>query len=457
MTAAKPRTLFLVHRFDTKSLEDSAGVVEVMRPMLASGLLGEHRLISLGRDTADYISLIEARMADILAQSGTDPVVIYGAGAHTRQFYPQLGKARVVAIADRDESLWGTTVLGHPVIAPAQIPAHARHVIISSRAYEEGIAKDLQVAFGSNVRIHPLYGRNPDGELRQQWEGLIRNTVADFRPDLLVHTPVHPHENLSASFFLDLRRLHPDMQCLTLWWDYDEAAHQGSYLDYERETLRWADLVIENSNVTRLERMRQGISPYEQHQDTDKVIFHPTIFDPALFYPEPDQAPLYDIALFGSSVGRRREWIDLLKARYGERFHHLGGVYEKDRPPLPIAEYAQALRRTRICINTQTYPFRNQCKGKVREALACGTLLLEEDNPETRCILCDGEGLRYFRNADELFRLIDHYLATPTDYQAVIAKGQQVWAEDYSPARWTQTILQQLNLASPQTLGLRHV
>lgn len=457
MTTAKPRTLFLVHRFDTKSLADSAGVVEVMRPMLASGLLGEHRLISLGRDTADYVSLIESRVASILAQSGSEPVVIYGAGAHTRQFYPQLGRAHVVAIADRDENLWGTTVLGHPVIAPAQIPAHARHVIISSRAYEEGITKDLRAAFGDSVRLHTLYGRNPDGELRQQWEALIRTTVTDFQPDLLVHTPVHPHENLPAEFFLDLRRLHPGMQCLTLWWDYDEAARQGSYLDYERETLNWADLVIENSNATRLERMRQNLEPYEQHQYTDKVIFHPTIFDPALFYPEPEQAPLYDIALFGSSVGRRREWIDLLKARYGARFHHLGGVYEKDRAPLPIADYAQALRRTRICINTQTYPFRNQCKGKVREALACATLLLEEDNPETRSILCDGEGLRYFRHADELFSLIDHYLDSPADYKTVVAKGQQVWAEHYSPVRWTQTVLQHLNLAATQATGAHHV
>ncbi|MBK9616451.1 MAG: hypothetical protein IPO35_13430 [Uliginosibacterium sp.] len=74
---------------------------------------------------------------------------------------------------------------------------------------------------------------------------------------------------------------------VTLWWDYDEAAQQGSYLDYERDTLRWADLVIENSNGTRLERMHRRAAPYEQHQGAEKAIFHPTVFDPALFYPDP--------------------------------------------------------------------------------------------------------------------------------------------------------------------------
>lgn len=29
------------------------------------------------------------------------------------------------------------------------------------------------------------------------------------------------------------------MRLVTLWRDHDEAAQQGSYLDYERDTLRW--------------------------------------------------------------------------------------------------------------------------------------------------------------------------------------------------------------------------
>lgn len=447
MPAPRPRTLFVIHRFDTKSIDDSAGIIEVMRPMLASGLLGEHRLISLGRDTADYLGLIETRIDAVLAACASEPVVLYGAGAHTRQLAPQFQRLRIAAIADRDPSLWGSQVLGCPVISPAEIPAYARHVVISSRAYEEGIERDLHKIHGEHLTIHTLYGRNPDGILRQQAEDAIRATVADFQPDLLVHTPVHPHENLSADFFLALRQQHPAMRLVTLWWDYDEAAEQGSYLDYERATLRWADLVIENSNGTRLERMHRRAAPYEQHEGAEKAIFHPTVFDPALFYPDQKADLFYDIALFGSSVGRRREWIDRLQARYGDRFHHLGGVVEPGRPPLPIADYAQALRQTRICINTQTYPFRTQCKGKVREALGCGTLLLEEDNRETRSILNDGEGLRYFASADELFALIDQYLDDTAAHAEVVRRGQAVWTARHSAERWTAAVLQRLGLA----------
>src|SRR5690606_10530238 len=103
-----PRTLFVIHRFDAKPLSDSAGVIEVMNPMLASGLLGEHRMISLGRDTADYLTLIEAAVERAARIAAGAPVVIYGAGAHTRQFHPQLRRLRIAAVADRDPSLWGT-------------------------------------------------------------------------------------------------------------------------------------------------------------------------------------------------------------------------------------------------------------------------------------------------------------------------------------------------------------
>ncbi|MBB4011888.1 glycosyltransferase family protein [Niveibacterium umoris] len=437
----------MIHRFDTKSLADSAGVLEVMRPMLASGLLGEHRLVSLGCDTEDYRRLLKKRLADVGSQADGAPVVVYGAGAHTRQFWPELRHLNVVAVADRDETLHGTLCVGLPVISPALVASHARHVVISSRAYESAIERELGALHGDAITIHPLYGSNPDGELRHVWETEILDTVKDFQPDLLVYTPVHPHENLQPWLFEAARKAQPALKILTLWWDYDEAAEQSSYLDYERDSLLWADLVIENSNGTRLQRMAAGAPPYEHHRHCERVIFHPTPFDPALFYPQPDVPPLYDIALFGSSVGRRRFWIDALKARYGERFHHLGGVYEPNRPPLPIADYAFALRHTRICINTQTYPFRSQCKGKVREALGCGVLLLEEDNPETRLLLAPGEGIDYFSDVESLFALIDRYLEHDDERRSVVERGQQVWAERMNPGTWTAKVLARLGLS----------
>ncbi len=443
-----PRTLFIIHRFDTKSLEDSAGVIEVMRPMLASGLIGEHLLLSLGRDTADYRGLIEKRVSEIAEVTNGQAVVIYGAGAHTRQFMPELERLPITALADRDQSLHGTERLGLPVIPPQNIPAYAKHVVVSSRAYEEGILADLDALLGSDVTLHTLYGRNPDGELRAQWEQEILDTVRDFQPDLLVHTPVHPHENLTPELFMAARALCPNMKIVTVWWDYDEQALAGSYLDYERESLEWADLVIENSNGTRLARMRANQPPYEHHRHTEKVVFHPTIFDPAIFYPEPNGIPRYEIALFGSSVGRRRGWIDLLKSRYGDRFHHLGGVYEQDRAPLPIADYANALRHTKICINTQTYPFRSQCKGKVREALGCGVLLLEEDNPETRLLLAPGEGIEYFDSPEKLFSLIDCYLADDKKRQQTVIQGQKAWITRMNPLSWTKQVFELLSLGS---------
>jgi hypothetical protein len=446
----RPRTLFAVHRFEGKLLEDSAGLLEIARPMEASGLLGETRLVSFGRANEDYDAIVRRSVDRLVAELGREPVVVYGAGAHTIHHWSELGRLNVVALADRDTELWGQQRLGVPIVAPAAIAAHASHVVISSRAYEASIEADLGRLHGERVTSHVLYGRDADRALAGEWERALLEAVDAFRPDLLVHTPVHPRENLSAEVFHAIKRAHPHTKLVTVWWDYDEDATENSYLDYERETLTWADLVIENSNGTRLERMRARVAPYERHEGAEKVIFHPSVFDPAHFFPEPEAEPLYDIAIFGSSVGRRRVWIDALRARYGDRFHHIGGVNEAGRAPIPTAEYAAALRRTKICVNTQTYPFRLQCKGKVREALACGVMLLEEDNPETRLILQEGEGVAYFTSEASLFESVDRLLANEDERRAIVVRGERKWVESMRPSTWTKTLLAAAAEAQPR-------
>ena len=124
---------------------------------------------------------------------------------------------------------------------------------------------------------------------------------------------------------------------------------------------------------------------------------------------------------------------------YGDQFHHIGGVLHGEAT-LPINDYAQALRETYICINTQTYSFREQCKGKVREALACGTILLEEDNQQTRYFSKEENGIGYFRDFDGLKKLIVEML-DQKNYQAAL-KSANVFNHEYLTCeKWVSTLL----------------
>ncbi|TDO96241.1 glycosyltransferase [Marinomonas balearica] len=407
----KPRTFFAIHRFESKSYEDSAGKIEIREPMVQSGRLGEHETFHFGWDEIDCLDLINQSIKVAKAQAGNAPVVIYGAGAHTTQHWYLFSSLNIVAVADKNESLWGSFLKEKPVISPKQISDYSNHVVISSRAYEENIRDELLKAYPT-LTLFQLYGNDYMEKRLVLWANTLREKVLRFQPDLLVHTPTHVRENLPSQFFLELKQQVPNMKILTVWWDYDETNIEAGYLEYERQVLEYADLVIENSNGTRLERMHRNEAPYCSHLNSEKVIFHPSWFDPSLFYNSGEERDI-DIALFGSRVGERGRWIDFLEDTYGDRFRHIGGVSGEHRNPIPISEYAALLRRTKVVVNTQTYSFRSQCKGKVRETLQCGAILMEEENSETPLAFPNDDSILYFDSfeglRDKIDTLIEHY------------------------------------------------
>lgn len=438
-----PRTFFAIHRFESKPFADSAGNLEVMAPMLQSGLLGPTECFDFGWTEALSAKLVAEAVQEHCAVYGATPIVVYGAGAHTTQYWSAISKLNVVAIADKNPALWGSRVKGLSVIRPADIPQYAAHVLISSRAFESNIARELAASL-PQVQLLPLYAGLLEQQL-QAWADQLAARVLAFQPDLLVHTPTHVTENLPASFFLLLKQNLPQLKIATVWWDYDEENSAAGYLDYEREVLTYADLVIENSNASRLTRMHNNEHPYHHHKNSERVIFHPTWFDPCLFYPISQTERDIDVAVFGSRVGERGEWIDLLAAEFGERFQHIGGVSGEQRNPLPIAQYASMLRRTKIVVNTQTYSFRQQCKGKVREAIQCGVLLMEQDNTETRQLLPDGCGVVYFRTPGELISQIRYYLAEPVAYEKNLQVAVNLFGGQSIVKIWTDKVLRLLD------------
>ena len=139
----KPRTFFAIHRFESKPFADSAGNLEVMAPMLQSGLLGPTDCVDFGWTEALSAELVAEAVQEHCAVYGPAPVVVYGAGAHTTQYWSAISQLNVVAIADKNPALWGSRVKGLAVIRPADIPQYAGHVLISSRAFESNITREL--------------------------------------------------------------------------------------------------------------------------------------------------------------------------------------------------------------------------------------------------------------------------------------------------------------------------
>lgn len=438
--------LFVVQNFELKKYEDSAAKTEVVEPILKSNYVKKHKVLCFDRSYDDfYATVISENFARITSLVLRKPVVIYGAGIHTQQHFFLFKRLNVQAITDRDQTLWGSYIEGILIISPDNIFKFAEHVVISSKAYEEAIDEELRQRYPM-LTTHKLYSPSSEDEkFNLHMKNSILEELSDSPPDILFYCPTHPLDCLPLENWEEIKLSAPNTKFITLWWDYDEEGENSPYLKFEKDCLQWNDICIDNSNSTRINKMKQGLFPYNHHSHIYKVIFHPTIFDPELFYPEDRNIKKYDIALFGSPAGNRKQWISYLKAEFKERFHHIGGV-KYGEEMLSIKDYARALRETKICINTQTYPFREQCKGKVREALACGVLLLEEDNKQTRALLNEGEGILYFDSQQTLLNLINDLLHNEYKRRDYEDKGQAVWTEIGTPNKWVEVLLKKLHL-----------
>jgi len=112
-----------------------------------------------GSGTVPPGALLKARAA-LERLAGRD-LVIHGAGRHTVALAAALAEApaRIVAIADDDRARWGTTLLGWPVIAPADAQAAgATDVLISSWLHEQAIYDRREAYTRQRLGVHRLYG-----------------------------------------------------------------------------------------------------------------------------------------------------------------------------------------------------------------------------------------------------------------------------------------------------------
>ncbi|WP_206484751.1 glycosyltransferase [Thalassotalea sp. G2M2-11] len=436
--------LFIVQNFEIKGYQDSAARAEVVAPITKSSFVNSYSVLCFDRTYDNfYKEIISENIVNLNIRLKGKPVVIYGAGIHTQQHLAQFKQFNIKAIADRDSSLWGGELEGVLIISPDDILQYSEHVVISSKAYEQAIYEELSERLPA-LSLHRLYYLNDNNaEFNQQMQARILKEVECFEPDIIFYCPTHPSDCLPVEHWLEIKKKAKGTKFITVWWDYDEESENSPYLAFERDCLQWNDLCIENSNITRIENMKKGLPPYQFHHNTEKVVFHPTIFDPDLFYFDSSIKKKYDIALFGSAAGHRKKWIDFLQRTYKERFHHIGGVMHGEKT-LNISDYAKALQATKVCINTQTYPFREQCKGKVREALACGVALLEEDNAQTRKLLDSGNGILYFYNQESLLQQIERLLDDDDMLNELVNQGQAQWQLIGRPDSWVQRLLDYL-------------
>lgn len=433
------KALFILHE-QYGNYKDCPAYNEVYKPFLSSGFITKSKIFLYQRLYKKYFDKLLNRTISSLRNSD---VVIYGIGEHTEKMYPLMQNLSIKAFTDSNSTYWGKELFGIRIIPPHEIKQYASKVLISSKAFENEIEKQLLETFDSTIKIYKIYdGKNFELEAHAFVGKKLLKVNASYKPNLIIYTPTWPSQCIDKSFFIDIKKWFKS-KIITIFWDFNDTSINPNVL-FEMDTLEFADFVIENSSFSRFQRMQNKIGIYQNYTNVDKVFWHPTIFDPNIFK-KYDIEKKYDIAIFGTAENDRQYWIDILKARYPDQFYHIGSLMDANKR-LSTEEYVLKINQTKIFVNTQTYKWRVQLKGKIREALSCGAFILEEDNPETRAFVEEGYGVVFFQDKHDLYNKIDYFLKHELERIEIANKGYQWFKEHYSPEIWCAKILQKINM-----------
>jgi len=440
------KTLFIAQFFDNRTVfEDSSALNEIINPLIQSGLVGDYKIHAWNFGKEYIENQLNIRFDLLREKIRSKKVTIYAAGKHTEGLWAQFSKFNVSAICDKQPEKIGKTFNGISVIDINEINTDI--IIVSSRAWELDIIAMLQVKF-PNKEIYGLYDDVQRAILirNQEKTDLICSELASDQYDLIVYIPAEPAEALNLEQLASLKDSAITTPLAAVWWDYDDSSSENIYMTLEKNTLQTADLIIDPGHFTKTRAMKDSLYPYNKHNMAYKVAVLPTPVDIELYFP---REKTINVAIFGSDAGLRRQWIDMLQKNYPKDFQHIGGV-GLGKVAIPMEEYARLAGKTKIMVNTQTYSFRTQCKGKVREALASGCLLIEEDNTESRQFFGNQPFVKYFTTKTELLDTISYYLSNPIEREELAHQGYQWYLEHWAPKQWAKKVLSAVHKSTRQ-------
>ncbi len=269
----------------------------------------------------------------------------------------------------------------------------------------------------------------------------------------------HEHKHAGDAALLKLcMNTHPDLAIMT--W-YAGSTRQTQYLNPRIETLNlihsqlhvpivaiWWDSVLPaaldlaemvlpfvEANV-----VVDSSAPYQKRTHHPEKYLHTWVpQDPRIYFnPQVDRD--IDISFAGGleNYPDRNAGITALRSN-GVEVYQVGGQRERR---LSTAEYARIHMRSKIALNfcRTARGGHVQCKGRVWEVVLCGAMLLESDNQETAKWLEPMVDYVPFSNEKDLVDKAKHYLAHPSERNAIAERGHCKARERYSGEMFWRTV-----------------
>jgi spore maturation protein CgeB len=168
-----------------------------------------------------------------------------------------------------------------------------------------------------------------------------------------------------------------------------------------------------------------------EHIYPKKLYLFGTPQDPDIFH---DDTKELDVCFSGTIYEARKPYFEKLKALRTDSSLKLY-LHEGQRVQNISADsYAENMRKSRINIDLPFSPNGTvTIKGRVYEALACNSLLLEYKNLEIEKMFKDGEHYVSFTSPEDMLDKISYFLKNTEEAEGIAKNGYNYYNTNYSP------------------------
>ncbi|NER03545.1 MAG: glycosyltransferase, partial [Okeania sp. SIO3C4] len=279
------------------------------------------------------------------------------------------------------------------------------------------------------------------------WGAALVKQCLDFKPDLIVLGWTYHKEITSQipkeEIFNGIIREKMGIPIVALWYD---TAHRPA----GDRLLPYVDLnvVVDSSSSLTTSRQPEKYLHLWSPEDT-KIYYNPLL--------ERD----IDLSFVGTVHRKdideniykdRRKGIDVLR-KAGIEVYQVGG--QRSDQQLSVEEYAQVFMRSKISLNFPRSPGRVnlfQCKGRVFEATLCGSLLLEEENPETAKWLEPNVDYVTYKNETDLIEKVKYYLEHDDERIEIATRGYEKARSKYTGFTFWLALFERLGIKVEDSL-----
>lgn len=177
----------------------------------------------------------------------------------------------------------------------------------------------------------------------------------------------------------------------------------------------------------------------EIHEKSGKYLYLWTPESSFLYYPDKQDI---DVSFIGSiRYPDRAEYAEKLKEAF-PNIYIRGGQRESYLSP---EGYASLIRRSKININFSKNPDGySQAKGRVFEALASKTLLIEEKNDSTKVFFDEIRDYRQFTDIKDLITQLKFYIGEPNMAEIIAENGYDKFQNNWTAKHFWNKVMNKL-------------